>query len=159
MNEATLLPEAERVSRALPAVECSRGHLNDPYPYDGKCVECGLYLPSNPTRLKAEDMAEINKRKAEGGKTREEIAHAVLGDEGVEWDDAPEGMRQLALMFAKSKNLKTYELILQQIGVLKAKPKPGEETTELKYEVTLTAGNVDALKRSLSDLDDVLKAS
>ena len=102
-------------------------------------------------------MAEINKRKAEGGKTRDEIARGVLEDEGIPWDDATEGMRQLALLFAKSKNVKTYELILQQIGVLKAKPKPGEEQTELKYEVTLTAGSLESIKRSLSDLDDALR--
>ncbi len=158
MSEATLLLEAPKVVPRTPSpVECSRGHPNDPYPENGKCVVCQVYLPDNKEGFKSEDMAEINKRKAEGGKTREEIAHGVLEDEGVPWDEATEGMRQLALLFAKSKNTKTYELILQQIGVLKAKPKPGEEQTELKYEVSLSAGNVEDLRRSLSDLNEALR--
>lgn len=157
MTEGTLLLEAPKTTTGLPtSAECWRGHVNDPYPENGKCTECEAFLPGNPHVLKSEDMAEINKRKAGGGKTQAEIAHGVLEDEGVPWDEATEGMRQLALLFAKSKNTKTYELILQQIGVLKAKPKPGEEQTELKYEVSLSAGNVEDLKRSLSDLEDVL---
>ena len=160
MNEATLSPEATEVIPSSPSpVECFRGHMNDPFPENGKCTVCHVYLPGNKQGFKSEDMAEINRRKAEGDKSREQIAHDVLEDEGLPWDEATEGLRQLAFMFAKSKNIKTYELILQQIGVLKAKPKPGEEATELKYEVSLTADSVDSLKRSLSDLDDVLKAN
>ena len=158
MTEATLLLEAPKVIPRTPSpVECSRGHPNDPYPENGKCVVCQVYLPDNKEGFTSEDMAEINKRKAEGGKTQDEIARGVLEDEGVPWDEATEGMRQLSLLFAKSKNTKTYELILQQIGVLKAKPKPGEEQTELKYEVSLSAGSVEDLKRSLSDLEAVLR--
>ena len=157
MSDATLSLEETKVLPSKPAVECGRGHMNDPYPHNGKCVECGVYLPSNPTILTSEQVAEANRRRAAGGKSREEIAHGVLEDEGVPWDDATEGMRQLALLFAKSKNTKTYELILQQIGVLKAKPKPGEEATELKYEVSLTGRSVEDLTRSLSDLEDVLR--
>ena len=157
MTEATLLLEAPKVSPPKPAVECSRGHYNDPYPYDGKCVECGVYLPSNPTVLTSEQVAEANRRRASGGKSQEEIARSILEDDGLPWDDAPEGLRQLALLFAKSKNTKTYELILQQIGVLRAKPKPGEEQTELKYEVSLTSSSIEDLKRSLQDLDDLLR--
>ncbi len=157
MNEVAPSPEATEVKPRTPSpVECSRGHPNDPYPENGKCVVCQVYLPDNKEGFKSEDMAEINRRKAEGDKSREQVAHDVLEDEGLPWDDATEGLRQLAFMFAKSKNIKTYELILQQIGVLKAKPKPGEEATELKYEVSLTADSVDSLKRSLADLDDVL---
>lgn len=158
MSEATLSLEEAKVVPSVPSpVECFRGHMNDPFPENGKCTVCHVYLPGNKEGFTSEDMDEINKRKAEGGKTREEIAHGVLEDEGVPWDEATEGMRQLALLFAKSKNTKTYELILQQIGVLKAKPKPGEEQTELKYEVSLTAGSVDDIKRSLADLNDVLR--
>ena len=156
MSEATLSPEVAVVSPRLPSVECSRGHLNDPYPDNGRCTVCGIYLAVNPDAYTSESAAESNRRKAGGEKSREEIAHGVLEDEGVPWDEATEGMRQLALLFAKSKNTKTYELILQQIGVLKAKPKPGEEQTELKYEVSLTAGSVESIKRSLSDLDGLL---
>lgn len=155
---ATLLQEEAKVVPSVPSpVECSRGHWNDPFPENGKCTVCHVYLPGNKQGFSSEDMAEINIRKAEGGKTRDEIARGVLEDEGIPWDDATEGMRQLALLFAKSKNVKTYELILQQIGVLKAKPKPGEEQTELKYEVTLTAGSLESIKRSLADLDDALR--
>ncbi len=157
MTEATLLLEEPKVSPPPSPVECSRGHFNDPYPYDGKCVECGVYLPSNPTTFTAETAADAASMRTGGDKSREEIAHAILEDDGLPWDDAPEGLRQLALLFAKSKNTKTYELILQQIGVLKAKPKPGEEQTELKYEVSLTSSSVEDLRRSLSDLEDALR--
>ena len=68
-------------------------------------------------------------------------------------------MRQLALLFAKSKNVKTYELILQQIGVLKAKPKSGESEQVVEYQVALTAGSVASLQRSLADLEGMLNPS
>ena len=153
MTEAAPSLEKTEVSPRPEAVECNRGHWNDPYPYDGKCTSCGVYLPSNPDVLTSETASEYRRNQAQVGKSREEIAHSVLEDEGVKWDDATEGMRQLALLFAKSKNVKTYELILQQIGVLKARPKPGEEVTEIRHELSLTASNVADLQRSLSDLE------
>lgn len=156
MNDVTLLPEAERVIPPVNPTECSRGHMNDPYPHNGRCVECGVYLPSNPTAFTPETGADAGSMRAGGDKSREEIAHAVLEDEGVEWDDATEGMRQLALLFAKSKNVKTYELILQQIGVLKSKPRPGETETVVEYQVSLTAATVGDLKASLADLDGLV---
>ena len=87
---------------------------------------------------------------------RERTARRLLEDEGVEWAAATEGLRQLALRYIKTGNNKTLELLLLQVGALKAKPKPGEEQTELKYEVSLTAGSVESIKRSLSDLADLL---
>ena len=156
-RQVTRLQAKPKISSRRPAVECARGHLNDPYPENGQCIECSLFLPANPYALTSEMMPEINRRKAEGGKSRDEIARDVLEDEGIEWDEATEGMRQLALLFAKSKNTKTLELIYQQIGVLKAKPKPGEENPELTYEVVLTGANVGDLQRSLADLDDLLR--
>ena len=66
-------------------------------------------------------------------------------------------MRNLVFRYAKEGNNRTLELLLQQVGALKAKPKPGEEATELKYEVSLSAGNVEDLKRSLADLEAVLR--
>ena len=158
MSDATLSLEETKVITGLPSsAECWRGHVNDPYPENGMCTVCSAFLPGNKEGFKSEDMAEINKRKAEGDKSREQIAKDVLEDEGLRWDDATEGLRQLAFMFAKSKNIKTYELILQQIGVLKAKPRPGEEQTELKYEVSLTADTIDSIKGRLSDLNDILR--
>ena len=139
------------------SVECWRGHVNDPYPDNGMCVVCSAYLPGNTEGFKSEDMLEINRRKAEGAKTREQIAHDVLEDEGISWEDATEGMRQLALLFAKSKNVKTYELILQQIGQLKARPKPGEADVEVKHELSLTARTVDSLSKSLDDLKRLIE--
>ena len=156
MSGVTLSQEQTSQPSAKPAVECARGHWNDPYPNDGKCVDCGLYLPANPTVLTSEQVAEANRRRASGGKSMDEIAHRVLEDEGIPWDKATEGLRQLALQFAKSKNTKTLELILQQIGVLKAKPKPGDEPTELVYALTLSAGTVAELERSLAVLEALL---
>lgn len=157
MSEETRLPEEPKESPRLQAVSCSRGHWNSPYPTNGKCTSCGVYLPSNPDVLTSETAAEYSRNRAAGGKSQEEIARGILEDEGIPWGTATEGLRQLSLQFAKSKNYKTLELILQQIGVLKAKPKPGEEQTELKYEVSLTSSNVEDLRRSLSDLEDVLR--
>ncbi|GAF88562.1 unnamed protein product [marine sediment metagenome] len=108
--------------------------------------------------MNSERAKELQARRRITTKAQDEIARDVLKDEGIAWDDATEGMRQLALLFAKSKNVKTYELILQQIGVLKAKPKPGEEVTEIRHELSLTADNVQDLKRSLSDLEGILRA-
>ena len=158
MNEATrLLEEASAVERVNPPVECARGHYNDPYPENGQCTECSIYLPANPAKFTPDTGKEARARGVGGDKSRDEIAHGVLEDEGVPWDDATEGMRQLALLFAKSKNTKTYELILQQIGVLKAKPKPGEEAVKVEYQVAITAATVDSLKDSLQDLADILR--
>ena len=157
MSEVSPSQEKVEVLPRPDAVECSRGHWNDPYPHNGKCVECGVYLPSNPDVLTSETAAVYRLNQVESGKSREEIAHDVLEDEGVSWDEATEGMRQLALLFAKSKNVKTYELILQQIGVLKARPKPGEAVVAVKHEVSLTAGNVAALAQSLVDLEGILE--
>ncbi len=157
MSEVATSPVSAVIPPRLEAVACSRDHWNDPYPENGRCTTCGVYLPSNPDALTAETAKDLQVRRRIGTKAQEEIAHDVLVDEGVEWDDAPEGMRQLALLFAKTKNVKTYELILQQIGVLKARPKPGETAVEVKHELSLTAGNVGDLKRSLSDLQDVLR--
>ena len=156
MEATRLLEEPKEVSRP-PATECARGHMNDPYPENGQCGECNIFLPANPYAMTGEEAIEHNKRRAAGGKSQDEIAHGVLEDEGVPWDEATEGMRQLALLFAKSKNTKTYELILQQIGVLKAKPKPGEEAVKVEYQVAITSDTVDGLKDSLQDLDDLLR--
>ena len=158
MSDATLLQEETKEERGVVApVECKHGHINDPYPENGLCVECGIWLPGNKYRLHGEEAKNAPTRGKIRRRSQEQIAKNVLEDEGVPWKEATEGLRQLALMFAKSKNVKTLELILQQIGVLKAKPKPGEEATELKYEVSLTSGSVEDLKRSLSDLDDALR--
>ena len=156
MDEVTSSQEKPKKASRLPAVECARGHMNDPYPESGQCVECSIFLPANPYVMTGEEAGEHNRRRASGGKSQTEIAHRVLEDEGIGWDDATEGMRQLALQFARTSNNKTLELILQQVGALKAKPKPGEENQELTYELTLTAGTVEELKRSLADLDALL---
>ena len=155
-RKVTRPSEETEESDSRSAVVCARGHLNSPYPSTGQCTECSIFLPGNPHTLKSEDMDEINKRKVTQGKSQEEIACRVLEDEGLPWDEATESLRQLALQFAKSKNVKTLELILQQLSVLKARPKPGEADTELTYEVTLTSDTVENLKRSLADLREML---
>ena len=142
MTEATLLLEAPKETPRLTAVTCSRGHENSPVPETGRCVVCQTYLPGNPSALTSERAKEINERAKEGTKAQREVARRLLSDEGVEWTSATEGLRQLALGYAKTGNNRTLELLLQQVGALRARPKPGEEQTELKYEVTLTGGRV-----------------
>ena len=157
MTEGTLHQEQEQPARRLKAAECARGHWNEPYPDNGKCTVCGLYLAANPDVLTSESAAEYRGLQAGGARSREEIARAILEDEGIPWEKATEGLRQLSLQFAKSKNTKTLELILQQIGVLKAKPKPGEEQQAVEYQAVLTAGGVAALERSLAVLQALLE--
>ena len=157
MSDVAPSPVQTQEQPRLDAVECSRGHWNDPYPHNGKCVDCGVYLPSNPDALTTDTAKNLQAQRRLGTKAQDQIAHDVLKDEGIAWEDATEGMRQLALLFAKSKNVKTYELILQQIGVLKARPKPGEADVEVRHEVVLAAPTVDALGRSLDDLKRLIE--
>ena len=157
MNEATLSLEEAKESPRLTTVTCSRGHENTPYPENGRCVVCQTYLPGNPDALTSEKAKEINEKTKEGTRAQREVARRLLSDEGIEWAAATEGLRQLAFRYAKDGNNRTLELLLQQVGALKAKPKPGEEQTELKYEVSLTAASVDSLQQSLADLDGLLK--
>ena len=157
MSEVAPSPVQTQERPPLAPTECSRGHLNDPYPDDGRCMTCNIFLPSTPGRLNSERAKELQARRRITTKAQDEIARDVLADEGVPWDEATEGMRQLALLFAKSKNVKTYELILQQIGVLKARPKPGETEVEVKHELSLTAPSVDSLSKSLDDLKRILE--
>ena len=158
MSDVTLLLEEPKTTERLNApVECKQGHINDPYPENGQCVVCSTFLPGNPYKLDSEKAKAARAKGVGGEKAIEASAHMILEDEGIPWDEATEGMRLLALQFAKNGHNKTLELILQQIGVLKAKPKPGEEATELKYEITLTGATVEDLTRSLSDLEDALR--
>ena len=159
MTDVTPSSEQTKADSPPPACFCARGHWNDPYPENGQCRECNVFLPANPTAITSELAGEYNRRRASGGKSQDEIAHSVLEDEGIKWDDATEGLRQLSLQFAKTKNVKTLELILQQIGVLKAKPKSGESEQVVEYQVALTAGSVASLKRSLADLEGMLNPS
>lgn len=156
-GQATPLQEELEESPRLTTVVCSRGHENTPYPTNGRCVVCQTYLPGNPSALTSEKAKEINEKAKEGTKAQREVARRLIEDKGTKWAAATEEIRQLALQYAKTGNNRTLELFLQQMGLLKARPKPGEEQTELKYEVSLTSSNVEDLRRSLSDLEAVLR--
>ena len=157
MTEATLLLEAPKETPRLTTVTCSRGHENSPYPESGRCVVCQTYLPGNPSALTSEKAKEINERAKDGTKAQREVARRLLEDKGIKWAAATEELRQLALQYAKTGNNRTLELFLQQMGTLKAKPKPGDEQVKTEYQVVLSAGSVEDLKRSLSDLEAVLR--
>ena len=158
MNEVTLsLEEAEVTERINAPVECKRGHWNDPYPENGQCAVCSTFLPGNPYKLDSEKAKDTRAKGVGGKKAIEASARMILEDEGIPWEKATEGLRLLAMQFAKNGHNKTLELIYQQIGVLKAKPRPGEEQTELKYEVSLTADTIDSIKGSLQDLNAILR--
>ena len=157
MNDVTPLQEqAKPAERANAPVTCKRGHLNDPYPENGQCAVCSCFLPGNPYKLDSEKGKDARARGHGGKKAIEASAQRILEDEGIPWDEATEGMRLLAIQFAKNGNNKTLELILQQIGVLKAKPKSAEGDTVVEYQVSLTAATVEGLKRSLADLESLL---
>ncbi len=67
MSEATLLLEAPKETERLNApIECNKGHINDPYPENGKCVVCSTFLPGNPYKLDSEK-AKAARAKGVGG--------------------------------------------------------------------------------------------
>ena len=130
-------------------VHCSDGHYNFPYPESGMCGTCNNFLPGNSA-------ASAGKVDHKGfSKTQRAVAARVLADEGVSWASAPEAMKQLALQFSKTRNNKTLELILSQLSKLKARPKPGEERRETKFEINLTSNTLENLHRSLDELDEL----
>ena len=132
-------------------VTCAKGHINDPYPEDGLCTTCHIFLPDN----QASAIAAGARR--EFTRAQKDVAKGLLEDEGISWQSATEVLKQLALSYAKTQHNKTLELMLQQIGTLRARPKPGEEQTVTEYQVTLSADTVDSLARSLAVVQGLLE--
>ena len=132
------------------AVVCAKGHEHSTYPESGLCQSCGIFLPENQaSALAAGTRREITRAQLD-------VAERLLDDEGVVWKEAPEVLRQLAQSYAKTQNIKTLEMMLSQIGTLKARPRPSVPEVEAAYVVNLTADTVDNLERSLDVLGELL---
>ena len=132
-------------------VKCSAGHVNDPYPSSGMCVVCNNYLPGN------EAASSTRGKNLIFTKDQKDVAKRLLEGEGIKWPSAPETLRQLALGYAKTGQLRALEMMMGQIGTLRARPKPGEEVREEIYNIHLTSNTVENLHRSLHDLNELLK--
>ncbi len=137
-------------------VECKVcGTFNDPYPETGRCVGCSKWLKGNKSGFDSETAKQAQDARKSLTKSQKEIARKILKDEGVSWKSATEGLRQLAKQFAKTGNIKTYELILQQLDKLKAKPKSSEDAPDAEIVVYLTSDTVENLAKSLEVLDEL----
>jgi len=137
-------------------VKCkSCGLLNDPYPETGRCIGCSRWLKGNKSRFNSETRRSWGRDAKSATLSQKEIAHKILKDEGIGWNSATEGLRQLAIQFAKTGHIKTYELILQQLDRLKARPKSSEDVVEAEIVVYLTSDTVENLEKSLEVLDEI----
>lgn len=129
-------------------VECTKGHINDPYPESGLCVVCGAWLPGNTRGWKKgnkEGSSAAERKKALKAKARE-----LLKDLGFDWKDAPSHLRMIAETATRSTNSKDMEFLLQQVGELKAKPKSAEDTVEAEIVVNV---DMKAMGETLKVLD------
>ena len=132
-------------------VVCAKGHENDPYPEDGRCTECHIFLPNNQASI----LPDGSRR--EFTQRQKDIAKGLLEDEGIKWNEASEVLRQLSLNYAKTQNNKTLELMLAQVGTLKARPRPGDTEQVTEFQVVLSAETTGNLERSLAVLDRLLE--
>ena len=127
--------------------------VNDPYPEDGLCRQCRSFLKGNPYTLQSEDMPGVEKRKSGRRQQIENRAKQYTTDAELKWSETPAITQDLAIRFATTKDRHDGELLLQQLDMLKARPKSSEDLVETEFSVVLTAKNVGALEQSLEVLD------
>ena len=111
----------------LEPVECNNGHVNDPYPENGKCVVCGNFLPGNPNRFDREKSGGMNTSKHAMARNLKQKARDLIEGVGLDPFDVPKHITMMADTTAKTGNSKDMEFFLQQTGLLTAKPKAAEE--------------------------------
>ena len=118
----------KRYTEDMEPVECARGHMNDPYPEDGKCVECHIFLPGNPDAIyDAERARELNEHKTAHEQNREKRAKKYIEEAGGTWEKTDAIMQDLAIRYATTLNRHDGELLLKQLERLKAPPRLKEE--------------------------------
>jgi len=138
-------------------VTCKKcGHFNDPYPKGGQCTECTGMLLGNSFVFKSEDMKDINVRKAQHEKEILNRAKQYIKDAGLVWKETPAIIQDLAIRAATTKNRSDITLLLQQLEMLKPKPKSTEGFIETQFSLELSAKNIEELQNSLEVLDGLL---
>lgn len=131
------------------------GTVNDPYPENGMCTECKGFLKGNPYKLQSEDMEGIARRKTTRERGIKSRAKQYIKDAELSWGETPAITQDLAIRFATTKDRHDGELLLQQLDMLKARPKSSEDYVEAEYSIELTADTVEALQESLNVLDTI----
>ena len=131
-------------------VECKNGHVNDPYPENGQCVVCSMWLPGNKNIFKKEHTGEASTSRAAHKRALLAKAKELLEDLKVEWKEAPKHLRMIAETATRTSNSKDMEFLLQQVGELKAKPKSAEEFAEAEIVVNV---DMKAMGETLKVLD------
>ena len=133
-------------------VECSQGHLNDPYPENGRCIVCGHFLPKNPMALDSEKGRELQQRQMDQKLMLEERAHQLIKEAGFDvYEDAPMHLRMAAETAVRTRNMKDLEFFTQQTKQLTAKPKGAEDIKTATIEVFIEG---DKLLESLRQLEN-----
>lgn len=132
-------------------VNCNQGHLNDPYPDNGRCVVCGNFLKGNRNIMTTEKQKELTAFKKTGTKAHRETAHQIVSDDGFEWDDIGEGNRTLVMNWVTRNDRASYVLYLEQMRKRQAAPKATEEVEATVVEIHVS----DALLESLEQLREI----
>ena len=131
--------------------------VNDPYPEDGLCKQCRGFLKGNPYTLQSKDMAGVARNKTAREVKIKNRAKQYTTDAELKWSETPAITQDLAIRFATTKDRHDGELLLQQLDMLKARPKSSEDLVETEFSVVLTAKNVEALEQSLEVLDGLTR--
>jgi hypothetical protein len=132
-------------------VECKDGHINDPYPENGRCIVCGKWLPGNSSAYDAETAKTHAARKRNQKKMLDEQAKLLIKEAGFPvYKDAPMHLRMAAETATRTRNMKDLEFFTQQTKQLTAKPKGSEDIKTATIEVFVS----DKLLESLRHLED-----
>lgn len=135
-------------------VHCAKGHLNDPYPEDGRCVQCKIWLPGNPFKTEPGYGAEISEKR---DLRREQIlkrAKQYVEEAGREWDNDIDAILQdLAIRAVTTKDRHDMSLLLVELGKKHATPKSSEEVVAAEFSVVITGETVATIQESIDELD------
>ncbi len=132
-------------------IECKLGHINDPYPENGRCIVCGKFLPGNESGFDSETAKTHAARKRNQQKILDEQAKALIKEAGFDvYKEAPMHLRMAAETAVRTRNMKDLEFFTQQTKQLTAKPKGAEDIKTATIEVFVS----DKLLESLRHLED-----
>ena len=127
---------------------CARGHIVEDDSLE-RCPVCRIFLPGNSTRVVggvAVNVAALDNR-----------ARELVEGEGLQWDEIPESLRQIATKAAKKTgSASDMTLFLKQAGSLKPVPRSGAEPAQDVTEIVLTAETVEGLARTIATMKALL---
>ena len=136
-------------------VTCNQGHLNDPYPENGRCIVCGHFLKGNPAAIDSEKGRELQQRQMDQKLMLEERSHHLIKEAGFDvYDEAPMHLRMAAETAVRTRNMKDLEFFTQQTKQLKAKPKGAKDIKDAIIEVFIEGDNLLESLRHLEDTRD-----